>query len=134
MMVKTVILISMLTQVTFTRKIMELGIELETSKDLKEQQVKKVKKVTKVTKEQMVQLQLLPQKIMEMELTLSQFKTLMVLNQQLLLKMVKTVKLLISLQQKTQMEATQSLSQIQTEQLKKLLLRMVKTVRLQKLK
>lgn len=55
----------------------------------------------------MVQLQLLLQKIMEMEHTLSQFKILMVLNQQLLLKMVKTVKLRISLQQKTQMEATQ---------------------------
>lgn len=55
----------------------------------------------------MVQLQLLLQKIMEMELTLSQFKTQMVLNQQQLLKMVKTVKLRISLQQKTQMEATQ---------------------------
>lgn len=38
---------------------------------------------------------------------LSQFKTQMVLNQQQLLKMVKTVKLRISLQQKTQMEATQ---------------------------
>ena len=44
------------------------------------------------------------------EHTLLPLETLMVLNQQLKLKMVKTVKLQLSLQQKTQMEVrTQSL-------------------------
>ena len=53
-MVKMVILISMLQQEMFIRKVMELGIKLVILEDLKE---KKVKKVTRVKMVRTVELQ-----------------------------------------------------------------------------